>query len=221
MQRIKDFQIERDVLILSVWVIGMFLLRNWVLQDNTYAWLLSNLRSGFAPLLFAFVIYRFQDRLPGFLFWILLFLWFIFYPNAPYMISDVIHVNALPQYEFLDALIIYGLGLLSIYYGLLSVKIMFPILRARWGTRWAQIAILFTLAMACLAFVIGRVPPVLYSHEVYTDPLKVLRVTFDHFFPIGQNLMNYWLLVLFGGLQAMLLLIMRDVADVEGSPNNP
>ena len=212
-----------DVILMSVWVIGMFLLRTWIIDDGNYSWFLSNLRSGFVPLVTAYLIYKFYPKLKPWLFYIGAFIWFIFYPNSPYMVSDIIHVNANPDYVFIDALVIYSLGLLSIYYGLLSVKIMYQVFKKRFGKGKARAIITFAMVMACVAFVIGRVPPVLYSHEIYTDPWKVITVTWEHFFPIGENIMNYWLMLLFGGIQAILLVMMRDISGIEqkGIPEPP
>ena len=112
--------------------------RNLIVGDHFFSFLESNLFIGSFPvILIAFLLDYFYGRYNTLIFWIGTFLWVLFYPNAPYMISDLIHNTSEPKdslYKDLvkfDTMIIFSIAMLSLFYGFLSLKIMFILFKKK------------------------------------------------------------------------------------------
>lgn len=188
--------------------------RNMVLGNHDYNFLLWNLFLGFLPLLVAFLLDGFYEKINKYLLWFGSLVWLLFYPNAPYMISDLIHVELDKEAILYDTLIIFSMAMLSLFYGFLSLKIMYQVFKKMSGNRLANIAIIASLLLSSLGFYMGRILR-FNSWDAFTHPLKVLEEVWQHLFPIGDNLTTYVVIILFGGIQYMLLIMMKDVNSIE------
>jgi len=201
---------------MTVGVLAVFFIRNAVIGNNIYSFLLHNLLAGFMPLLFAYLLFVFHEKISPVIFWIGCFLWLLFYPNSPYMISDLIHADRDQPHILFSILIIFAMAMLSLFYGFLSLKIMFTLFKEKLGRGWAHAIIIFSLLLSSLGFYMGRVL-LFFSQDFLLHPLKIVRETWEHLFPIGQNLDTYAMMLLFTGVQFMLLVMMKDVNDIEGA----
>jgi uncharacterized membrane protein len=203
--------------------------RNQIVGDSTFNFLKSNLFSGVLPFIIAVLIKIFYYKLNNFLFILASLLWLLFYPNAPYMISDLIHPHEeikdglLKELIVFDTLIVFSIAMLSVFYGFVSLKIIFNVLRTRFGNSFAHAAIVFSLALSCLGFYMGRELTseikmgngFLYSSEFFLEPLYILKTVWNALFPIQDHLSAYYMMALFGFAQYQLLVMMKDVNDIE------
>ena len=204
-------------------------LRNHIVGDAAFNMLLMNLSSSVVPLIIALIMQGLANRLNNFLFIVGSLLWLLFYPNAPYMISDLIHnyQDKGDPHETLiiyDTFIVFSLAMLSVFYGFVSLKIMFALFHTRFGHVFAHAAIFITIALSCLALVIGRLPSEtqmgngkIYSSEIFTEPLYILKTVWNNLVPIKEHLSNYYQMFLFGFAQYQLLFMMKDVSDLESA----
>ncbi len=203
--------------------------RNHHVGDQMFDFLKSNLWSGVIPFLIALAMQVFYHRLNNFFFVCACLLWLLFYPNSPYMISDLIHpheetrdaVNQ--QLIVFDTLIVFSIAMLSVFYGFVSLKIIFNLIRTRFGNRTAHTAIVFSLILSCLGFYMGRelVSQIkigngfLYSSEIFLEPVFIIKTVWNSLFPISERLPVYYMMALFGFIQYQLLVMMKDVSDIE------
>lgn len=204
-------------------------LRNYLVGDSMFNFLQSNLLSGIAPFVIAVGLQYFNAKFNTFWFILFSLLWLLFYPNSPYMISDLIHPHEEvkdAQIEYLivfDTFIVFSIAMLSVFYGFVSLKIMFNLFRIRFGGNWAHAAILFSLILSCLGFYMGRAlvseiklgNGFLYSWEIFLEPIYIIKIVLKSLFPIGENLEAYGMMALFGFVQYQLLIMMKDVGDIE------
>ncbi|OQX98592.1 MAG: hypothetical protein B6I24_04900 [Bacteroidetes bacterium 4572_128] len=190
-------------------------IRNQILDFKIDDTLMLNLFHGFLPLVFAFLLKQFYDKLNSFFFWLFTLVWVLYYPNSPYMISGLKHIAATPkEFQNYDTLIIFSLAMLSLFYGLISLKIMYNLFRKRHGKKFANLIITITLLLSCLGFYMGRVL-FLFSADFFKHPIKVIKLVWNGLFPIGDNLSTYAIMFLFGGVQLMLIIMFKDVNDIE------
>ncbi len=212
----KSLPYFRLLLVATLINLVVLFIRGKTQGTHDYDFLVWNLFLGFLPLLVAWILNYFEGRLSNFIFYFASFIWLIFYPNAPYMISDVIHVegeiNSITR--IFNGLIIFSLAMLSLFYGFLSIKIMHRLFENKLNKKWANVSLFLALLLSCLAFYMGRIIR-LNSWQVITEPLVVIRETIEGLFPIGAHLDAYVLMLLFGGIQYMLLQMMKDVNDVK------
>jgi len=220
-------------IVISLTLINLAILaiRNLIVGDTVFNFLLSNLFIGsFPALLIAFLIDRYYEKLNNLSFLAASALWVLFYPNAPYMISDLIHNVTLPDLIFkeqriFDTIIIFSIAMLSVFYGFLSLKIMFVMFKRKYGGRFAHSAIFVTVALSCLGFYMGRelISTIklgngyMYSWEIFLEPIYIIQTTWNALWPIAENWQAYAMMALFGLVQYMLLIMFKDVNDIEGA----
>jgi len=208
-----------NYLIVVFWmtVVNLLVLfiRNLIIKTPIHDTLLLNLFHGFLPLAFAFLLNHYYEKISGFFFWFITFIWILYYPNSPYMISGLKHISADPaNIQNYDTLIVFSLAMLSLFYGFLSLKIMYNLFKRRRGLAFANIMITVTLLLSCLGFYMGRVL-FLFSFDFFKHPFKVIDMVWQHLVPISNNLTTYALMFLFGAVQFMLIIMFKDVNDIE------
>jgi len=226
----KKYPYLRVAVILTLVNLAILVIRNIYMGEHVFYFLESNLFIGsFPTIIIAWLIDMYHNRMSKFIFWFAVTLWILFYPNAPYMISDLIHNSESPsdpKYKELivyDTLIIFSIAMLSVFIGFLSLKVMFRIMIEKYGKRFARWFITLTLVLSCLGFYMGRElksgldvgNKYMYSWEIFLDPVKIITTTWHSLWPIQDNIPVYLLMMLFGVVQYMLLIMFKDVNDVE------
>ena len=125
------------------------------------------------------------------------------------MISDLIHDSsdiAIINGDLIvfDTLIIFSIAMLSVFYGFLSLKIMFNLFMVRFNLKFAYLAIGFSFLLSCLGFYMGRVIRAethagnLYSWDFFLHPIKTIDLVISHLFPISTHHSAYLMMILFG-----------------------
>jgi uncharacterized membrane protein len=221
----------RIVVTLTLINLAILGIRNLIVGDSDFNFLLSNLFIGsFPALLIAFLIDRYYEKLNNLSFLAASALWVLFYPNAPYMISDLIHNVTFPdllskELRIFDTIIIFSIAMLSVFYGFLSLKIMFVMFKRKYGGRFAHSAIFITVALSCLGFYMGRElisalnlgNGYLYSWEIFLEPVQIIKIVWNALWPIAEHWQAYAMMALFGIVQYMLLIMFKDINDIEGA----
>jgi uncharacterized membrane protein len=229
----KSFRIPMYIkvaILLSVVNLLVLGIRNVIVGNDFFSFLESNLFIGSLPvIIIAILLFHFNDKLSPLIFWIGTFLWVLFYPNAPYMISDLIHdgqdpIDKLnPDMIKYDTLIVFSLAMLSVFYGFLSLKLMYQLFKKRYGKKFAHIAINATLVLSCLGFYMGREllsviklgNGYLYSWEIFLEPVKIIKIVWSSLWPIQEHWPAYAMMTLFGLVQYMLLIMFNYVNNIE------
>lgn len=235
----------RTVIVLTVVNLLIITVRNYIEDDKALNFLLFNLFSGFVPLLIAYLLLLFNQKISLIIFWLATLLWVLFYPNSPYMISDLIHEsiddpNRKGLYIY-DTLIIFSIAMLSVFYGFMSIKIMYSLVEFRYNARLANVFITITILLSSVGFYLGRVvkgfvwnsDTSLVSHDASTDtsgtvknlytsdlflhPIETFQKIWDSLFPISTHTDAYYMMALITIIQFSLLTMMRDVEDFQKS----
>ncbi len=229
MKRLNIPKYLQILLALTILNLLVLMIRNLWVGNAVFDFLKSNLFSGILPLVIAVILKEIFPKINNTWFILGSLVWLLFYPNSPYMISDLIHNSSDPfrniHEEIIvhDTLIIFSIAILSAFYGFVSLKIMFNLFRERWGSKFAHSAIFFSLALSCLGFFMGRTLRAgnhqgnLYSWDFLLHPGKVIREVWEALFPIGDHLPNYAMMILFGIVQYTLLIMMKDIQDIEAA----
>lgn len=189
-------------------------IRNSVEGNTTYNFLLWNLFLAFVPLLIAWVIHFFVGKLSKFIIIIASLVWLLFYPNAPYMISDLIHVNSTNTLVLYETLIIFSFSMLALFYGFYSIKIIHLCYRLITGKRTAHVVIVASILLSSAGIYLGRILR-LNSWDLFTHPLQTMNTIFHHLWPINKNPSTYIIILLFSFIQFFLLIMMKDMDEIE------
>lgn len=197
-------------LIITVCNLAVVRLHDAISGSENFNFLVWNLFLGFLPLLVTGLMFFFQHKINNFIFILCSFMWLLFYPNAPYMISDLIHVQGISSESHLlyDTLIIFSVAMLSVFYGFYSSYIIHGLLKNKIGKKWAAIIIGVSLVLCSFGIFLGRVLR-LNSWDLFTKPLDVCTMIIDHLFPITKNPSTYMMVFVFTGIQIMLLVLIK------------
>lgn len=188
-------------------------IRNLIEENSHYNFLIWNVFLGFTPFLFSFLIYIFEKNLNNLILIAGSSLWLLFYPNAPYMISDLIHIQATSTTVVYDTLLIFSFSMLSLFFGFYSIKLIQNVINKRASKKITNTIIIISLLLSSFGIYLGRVLR-LNSWDVFTEPLKTLSTIFEHLFPITKNPVTYIIIILFTFIQGFILLLMQDIDDI-------
>jgi uncharacterized membrane protein len=161
------------LMLASLISVGMLVARAWYSGETKFTFLPGNLLLAWIPLIFALTFYTMKAR--GSQRWLVLSacaaVWFFFYPNAPYLITDLVHLKTrAPIPRWFDLILMMSFAWTGLFLGYLSLYLMQEVVRG-WRGRAAswRFAILM-LALGALGVFLGRFWR-WNSWEAFTRPL--------------------------------------------------
>lgn len=175
------------VALLWLWCTALIAYRIYLAADSLAVGLLWNLFLASVPLVwsaaFATAIERSRRLLAGVYF----FLWLIFFPNAPYLLTDLIHLAPRPHVPlwFLLAMLLScaGAGTLLGYLSLIRVH---RVVEGRWGAvvGWAVVTV--SLMLCGFGIYVGRFLR-WNSWDALTNPLRLFKSLTAQFINSGPH----------------------------------
>ncbi|MEO2079978.1 MAG: DUF1361 domain-containing protein [Leeuwenhoekiella sp.] len=145
--------------------------------------LVWNLFLAFVPLGVAWYVQHRNTHLNSISKFALLVLWLLFLPNAPYVITDVIHLSYSPSNWFIyDGITIGVFALLSLYFGFQSLIEVRKLFKNEIAETWLNALTVGVLILCGFGIYLGRVVR-FNSWDLITNPL-------DLFSTIGLYLIN-------------------------------
>jgi len=202
------------------------MLRN---HSLAYAFLNWNLVLAWVPLVFAiaFALYA-QKKSPSRLVLVtLLGAWFVFFPNAPYLVTDLIHLvhedprGVMP--DVYDSVLFFSFAFSGLLTGFLSLRLVEEHVRRRWGlvASWATVAL--TLTASGFGVYLGRFER-FNSWDVIARPAVLLH-GLAHVTHYGPLLVTFLFSVFLGVAyvtvtQVSVALRADGLAKAEGDPTN-
>jgi uncharacterized membrane protein len=125
--------------------------------DPYYRFLLWNLFLAWIPLVCAAAAYARARRRMDAVVVALLLLWLLFFPNAPYLLTDFIHVGERPSVPlWYDALMLSSFAWTGLLLGFASLYLVQLIARSALGALWSWIVVCLALALASFGVYLGR-----------------------------------------------------------------
>lgn len=208
---------KKYIITLSISTVGcvaLLVIRNTVVGNKDYNFLIWNLFLAIIPFVIAFVLDLFHKKLPNLVLILGGCLWLLFYPNAPYMVSDLIHVDKASSVVLYDTLIIFSLSILALLSGFYSLRLIYVIIKRKKNQKFAMTAIGFFILLSSFGIYLGRILR-LNSWDVFTKPIQTATLIIDHLFPISTNPTTYAVIILFSFVQFMVLYLVRDFKYIE------
>lgn len=159
----------------SVLCVGLLELRIRETGDGFYRFLVWNLFLAWVPLVLAGAAYARSRRGVDPLTAALLVSWLVFFPNAPYLLTDFIHLTQGPAPLWYDALMLSAFAWTALLLGFSSLYLVQLILRRAFGVAVSWLGVFCSLALASVGVYIGRFVR-LNSWDVLLRPHHVLEV---------------------------------------------
>ena len=126
--------------------------------DSFYRFLIWNLFLAWVPLFCAAAAFaRAGRRGIDALVIVLLLLWLLFFPNAPYMLTDFIHVGESPSVPlWYDALMLSSFAWTALLLGFASLYLVQMVARNVVGAAWSWVVVAAALALSSFGVYLGR-----------------------------------------------------------------
>jgi uncharacterized membrane protein len=192
---------------------AMVFARVWHTASLGFAFLLWNLFLAWIPLVSAAALYDRNRR--GTATWKLLCLgafWLLFYPNAPYILTDLIHLVEHPAgLVWFDLLLIASTAWTGLLLGFVSLAMVQSVIRSRVGSlsSWAFVALVSGLG--AFGICLGRFERwnswdvVTRPHTLFSDVLDKLVDPFAHAQTVAVTLvLGAFLMVSYLGVAALM-----------------
>jgi uncharacterized membrane protein len=148
--------------------------------DAYYRFLVWNLILAWVPLALAIAAYsraRSRVDLPVA---VLLVLWLLFFPNAPYLLTDFIHLGEGPAPLWYDALMLSAFAWTGLLLGFGSLYLVQMIVCRAFGRTAAWLGVLAALGLASFGVYVGRFIG-LNSWDALLHPVRVANVIREQF----------------------------------------
>ncbi|TGJ98583.1 DUF1361 domain-containing protein [Leptospira langatensis] len=135
-------------------------IRILISQKVSYYFLIWNLILAMIPVgvaYFAYIYYEWRNRRIDPLFFLLLTIWLLFFPNAPYIVTDFVHLK--PRHSipiWFDIFLIFSFSWNGFFSGLISLRMMHLILNDKMNVFTGWIFILLVAPVAAFGIYIGR-----------------------------------------------------------------
>ncbi len=140
-------------------------------------------------------------------------LWLLFFPNAAYLFTDIVHLQQSTHLIFwVDMVILYLAGIYGIYIGMLSLKKMESWYGKFLSLRGKTMVTLLLLLLCGYGIYLGRVER-WNSWDVVAQPEDLLRAMFHHSRHPVHNREVWEMTFLFGGVLALLYQLFGRVQD--------
>lgn len=129
--------------------------------------------------------------------------WLLFLPNAPYILTDFIHLGAVPGAPmWFDALLIGSFAATGLLLGLASLLLVHGVVAARLGSFAGWVLAIGSLALSSIGIYLGRFPR-FNSWDVLTNPQGLVQVVLGR---LADPFGNPFLLVFAAAMTAGLVL---------------
>jgi uncharacterized membrane protein len=138
--------------------LALLALRMLVRGDSSYGFLAWNLLLAWIPLLLAVTVVGAWRSGRGKSVALLLVAWLLFFPNAPYVVTDFVHldrIGGMPRW--FDVLLLGSFALSSLALGFVSLYLIQDLIRSRCGVVLSWAGALSAIALSGVGIYLGRV----------------------------------------------------------------
>lgn len=173
--KVTEVIIPKEITLLIAFSVTLNLLRVAMFGSYSLIYLLWNILLAFIPFLISASLawHIHQAKVSRIEYVVAGFLWLILFPNAPYLITDLVHIGesqAVPLW--FDVLLIFSTAWVGLQFAFYSLFHIEQLLRPRFKNRSVQLVVLATLLFSSFGIYLGRFPR-FNSWDIFTNPLSL------------------------------------------------
>lgn len=188
----------RDIFIVLIIVALLNILRVLLFKSDSFVWLFWNIFLAIIP----FVISSYllwisgKEKRKKIIFYILAVLWLLFIPNAPYLITDLIHIGEIRAVPVVyDAFLLFGVAWIGVYLWLYSNIQIESIFAKKYSKKITEGIMFFIILLTSFGIYLGRFLR-LNSWEIFSDSSYFLKVLHQKLL-IKSDPNDYFYIILF------------------------
>ncbi len=194
--------------------LGMVFVRVDYTDSLRYMWLIWNLFLALIPFaISSFMLSHPRTVRPGWIFGLALALWLLFFPNAPYVITDFIHLRPSGVPLWYDLLLIMSFAWNGLLFGLISLSDMQEMIRRKFGSVQAWVFVGATLLLTGFGIYLGRFLR-WNSWDLFTNPAALFSDIADRVLNPLEHLPTYTFTFGFAAFLLLAYLVFKQFAEV-------
>lgn len=182
----KDTPLLSMLVITSIFAAILSISRFYFSENLRFTFLIWNLFLAWLPVVFAWLVRRqlhkqeqFLGKRPFILF--LMLLWLLFLPNAPYIVTDFVHLRPMKNTPlWFDALMIFSFAITGLLLGFLSLDWLQTAVQQRYGRLTGWLFAFASLSLTGIGVYIGRVLR-WNSWDILTRPTAVFADVLNNY----------------------------------------
>jgi uncharacterized membrane protein len=139
--------------------LALLLFRIAATQNLGFIFMIWNLFLAWVPLFYIKWVWEREINRPAPILLLLVHLniWLLFFPNAPYIITDLLHLRATPEHMiWYDAIMIFTFAVAGFLTGLYSIRIVHRLLTRRFNQYVAWLMVSFSMFLSGFGVFLGR-----------------------------------------------------------------
>ncbi|HLP86561.1 MAG TPA: DUF1361 domain-containing protein [Candidatus Paceibacterota bacterium] len=156
---IYKINIPKSIIPLTILAVVFNILRIIIWGKYSFAYILWNVFLAFIPFIISSILLSLskENKLSKTIFFIGFFLWIIFIPNAPYVVTDFIHLGVSRSVPILyDVMLLFSSASVALILGFHSLYHIEQIFRAKYSARKTSILIVIITLLISFGMYLGR-----------------------------------------------------------------
>lgn len=175
--------IPKQILFLTIIVVALVLGYTAWVDSAFFLYLIWNIFLAFLPFVISSFLlwYSNKNNKKNFLLCAGIFIWLILFPNAPYLITDIIHLNINPSVPlWFDMVLLFSSAYIGVYLGIHSLYHIEQIIQKYFNKSITKTLLLFSIFISSFGVYLGRFPR-WNSWDLFIQPKNVLGDIWDVF----------------------------------------
>jgi uncharacterized membrane protein len=174
---IKIKKITQTLILLSLVAIFFDLVRLGLHRAGSPWYLIWNLFLAWIPYIISICFIKKDLALNRFIPFFIL--WLLFFPNAPYLATDVLHlVSSAPYFLWYDGLLFFFFGWIGLFLGLLSLFIIHQYFKMHFRRLFSELGIFAICFISSFGVYLGRFER-WNSWDIFLNPLDLAKHSFN------------------------------------------
>jgi len=196
----NKFIIPKSIFLLIILSLVLNILRVFIFGKLSLIYVIWNLFLAFIPFVISsFLLYYSNNKLNNISFWFWSIVWFLFIPNSPYIVTDLIHIGEVHNTPIIyDSFLLFSSALTGLLLGMYSMFHMEKIIKNKYSQKIASISIFIVMFFASFGIFIGRFLR-FNSWDIVSKPMSIINGVVNIFIDSSDYMVAilYTLLFLF------------------------
>jgi uncharacterized membrane protein len=191
--------IPKNILILFAFSSALIILRMVLFGSFSLKYIFWNIFLAFIPFAISYILFSFskENNINKIYFYIGIIFWFLFIPNAPYIVTDLIHIGEIRAVPVLyDSVLLFTSALIGLLLGAHSIYHIEQILKIKYSQKIVSFIIFTAIFFISFGIFIGRFLR-FNSWDIFENPVLFIRAIGDVFTNKDYSIEAFFYTILF------------------------
>jgi uncharacterized membrane protein len=200
--------LEKMLMVSVSFTISLLVARIFYTKEAAYLFYFWNTFLGILPLVFSHLLLRQQRYNLTAL--VLILCWLAFFPNAPYLITDIFHYTEKPPVpKWFDLLLVTTAAWNGLLLGIVSLMQVEQFLSRHIQAKWVKRLVIVSFLLCGYGVYIGRYLR-FNTWDAVTNPQKLLATLAGHFFQPHEHLAVWAFTIVFSAMFGIVYFTLKQ-----------